>query len=88
MKKLKPQCAPVSEEGFKEGLPMLGEGTEAREVNEKRRSAGKEDIYKRLHIKIEDDKEKAKKQKERADVEMMMQGLRMNGRWQDAIQKV
>ena len=87
VKKLKPQCAPVPEEGFEEGLPMLGEGTEAREVKEKRRRAGKEDIYKRLHIKIEDDKEKAKKQKERADVEMMMQGLRMNGRWQDAIQK-
>ena len=88
VKKLKPQCAPVSEEGFEEGLPMLGEGTEAREVKEKRRSAGKEDIYKRLHITIEDDKEKAKKQKERAHGEMLMQALRMSGRWQDAIQKV
>ena len=87
MKKLKPQCAPVPEEGFEEGLPMLGEGTEAREVKEKRRRAGKEDIYKRLHIKIEDDKEKAKKQKERAHGEMIMQALRMSRRWQDAIQK-
>ena len=87
VKKLKPQCAPVPEEGFEEGLPMLGEGTEAREVKEKRRRAWKEDIYKRLHIKIEDDKEKAKKQKERADGEMLMQALRMNRRWQDAIQK-
>lgn len=87
VKKLKPQCAPVSEEGFKEGLPLLGEGTEAREVKEKRRRAGKEDIYKRLLIKIEDDKEKAEKEKGRLDGEMIMQALSMNGRWQDAIQK-
>ena len=61
---LKPQYAwaLVSEEGFKEGLPVPEE---------------KNDKYKLLHKKIEEDEQYEKKRKARAEAEMIMQPLRM-----------